>query len=34
VINHEQTLARLITRSIVITDDSTAGQIIYKQPTE
>jgi hypothetical protein len=32
VINHERTLAKYITRSIVITDDGTAGQIIHKQP--
>jgi hypothetical protein len=32
VINHERTLARFITRSVVITDDGTAGQLIHKQP--
>ena len=32
VINHERTLAVHITRSIVITDSGTAGQIIHKQP--
>lgn len=32
VVNHERTLAKFITRSIVISDDSTAGQIIHKQP--
>ena len=32
VINHDKTLAVHITRSIVITDGSTAGQIIHKEP--
>ena len=33
VVNHERTLARFITRSIVISDDGgSAGQIIHKQP--
>lgn len=32
VVNHERTLAKFITRSIVISDDGTAGQIIHKQP--
>lgn len=33
VVNHERTLARFITRSIVISDDGgAAGQIIHKQP--
>ena len=32
VINHERTLAKYITRSIVISDTGTAGQIIHKQP--
>ncbi len=32
VVNHERTLARFITRSLVISDDGTAGQIIHKQP--
>jgi hypothetical protein len=32
VINHERSLAKRITRSIVIADDSTAGQIIHKEP--
>ncbi len=31
VINHERTLAFRITRSIVISDEGTAGQIIHKQ---
>ncbi|HYN47978.1 MAG TPA: hypothetical protein VER83_03880 [Candidatus Nanopelagicales bacterium] len=31
VFNHERTLARLITRSIVISDGGVAGQIIAKQ---
>ncbi len=31
VINHERTLAWLITRTIVISGDGTAGQIIHKQ---
>jgi hypothetical protein len=32
VINHEQTLAFHITRSIVISTDTQAGQIIHKEP--
>ena len=33
VINHEHTLARFITRSIVVSDaNGTIGQIIHKQP--
>lgn len=32
VINHERTLAKYITRTIVISDGGTAGQIIHKQP--
>jgi hypothetical protein len=32
VFNHERTLAKYITRSIVISDNGTAGQIIHKQP--
>jgi hypothetical protein len=32
VINHEQTLAWHITRSIVISTDTQAGQIIHKEP--
>jgi hypothetical protein len=32
VVNHERTLARFITRSIVIADAGSAGQIIHKQP--
>ena len=32
VINHEQTLAYHITRTVVISDGTTAGQIIHKQP--
>lgn len=32
VINHERTLAYHITRSIVISDSGTAGQVIHKQP--
>jgi hypothetical protein len=31
VVNHERTLAKLITRSIVMSGDGTAGQIIHKQ---
>jgi hypothetical protein len=32
VINHQETLAFHITRSVVITDGATAGQIIHKEP--
>ena len=32
VINHERTLARHITRSLVISDGGTAGQILHKEP--
>lgn len=32
VINHERSLAKRITRSLVIADGSTAGQIIHKEP--
>jgi hypothetical protein len=32
VINHEQTLAFHITRTVVLSDGETAGQIILKQP--
>jgi len=32
VINHDKTLAVHITRAVVITDGSTAGQIIHKEP--
>lgn len=31
VINHERTLARHITRSLTITDNGTAGQILHKE---
>jgi hypothetical protein len=30
VVNHERTLAKKITSAIVVTDDQTAGQLIYK----
>ena len=32
VFNHERTLAKYITRTVVISDGGTAGQIIHKQP--
>jgi hypothetical protein len=34
VINHERSLAKRITRSLVIADGSTAGQIIHKGPAD
>ena len=34
VINHERTLAKRITRSIVIEDGEAAGQILHKQEVE
>lgn len=34
VINHHNSLARMITRSMVIEDGQEAGQIIHKQPKD
>lgn len=34
VINHHNSLARMITRSMVIEDGQDAGQIIHKQPKD
>ena len=34
VINHERTLAKRITRSIVIEDGEAAGQVVHKQEAE
>ena len=34
VLNHERTLARAITKALVIEDGAQAGQLIYKQRSE